>query len=150
GGGAMLDLFSTSGSIRASVTGSTFDGNSALSGAAINAHEQTTTATASATLTVTNSTLFANSAILGGGLINSATGPGAVGATLLSDTVAFNLATSLGGGLFGNLITVRSTIVAGNTAPTGPDVSGAFISGGHNLIGQTDGSSGWIASDLTG
>ena len=28
--------------------------------------------------------------------------------------------------------------------------SGAFTSQGHNLIGETDGSSGWVSSDLTG
>ena len=43
--------------------------------------------------------------------------------------------------------------MAGNTAGFGgSDVSGAVNSLGNNLIGQTDGSSGWIAgpSDLTG
>jgi hypothetical protein len=45
---------------------------------------------------------------------------------------------------------VRSTLVADNTAPTGPDASGAFTSLGHNLIGQTDGSSGFDGGDLTG
>ncbi len=65
---------------------------------------------------------------------------------------------------------VFNTIIAGNTATggtggyggnfggnsgsdgtvTGPDVSGAVKSLGHNLIGETDGSSGWLGSDLTG
>ena len=40
--------------------------------------------------------------------------------------------------------------MAGNTATTGPDVYGAFTSQGNNLIGETDGSSGWVGSDLTG
>jgi hypothetical protein len=101
-------------------------------------------------MTLTNSTLFANSAVLGGGLENSANGAGTIGVTLLSDTVAFNQASNLGGGLFGDTISVRSTIVADNTAPTGPDVDGFFLSLGHNLIGQTDGSSGFGGSDLTG
>ena len=44
-----------------------------------------------------------------------------------------------------------NSIVAGNDASnSGPDVAGAGGSLGHNLIGKTDGSSGWIASDLTG
>ena len=41
--------------------------------------------------------------------------------------------------------------MAGNTATTsGPDVVGTFASQGNNLIGKTDGSSGWVGSDLTG
>ena len=41
--------------------------------------------------------------------------------------------------------------MAGNTAVTsGPDVFGTFASQGTNLIGETDGSSGWVGSDLTG
>ena len=41
--------------------------------------------------------------------------------------------------------------MAGNTAATsGPDALGTFASQGNNLIGKTDGSSGWVGSDLTG
>ena len=41
--------------------------------------------------------------------------------------------------------------MADNTATTsGSDATGAFTSQGHNLIGVTDGSSGWVGSDLTG
>ena len=41
--------------------------------------------------------------------------------------------------------------MAGNTAAAGPDVSAAFrLLSGNNLIGETDGSSGWVGSDLTG
>ena len=44
-----------------------------------------------------------------------------------------------------------NTIVAANTAATsGPDALGTFASLGNNLIGETDGSSGWVGSDLTG
>jgi CSLREA domain-containing protein len=32
----------------------------------------------------------------------------------------------------------------------GPDVSGVFTSQGNNLIGEADGSSGWVSSDRTG
>jgi hypothetical protein len=155
GGGLALQLDNRAngGSITAAVTGSTFDGNTALAGGAINSSEQAFAGT-SATLTVTNSTLFANSAVVGGGLdagtSSSVTDKGTVGTTLLSDTIAFNEASNIGGGVIGDTISVRSTIIADNTAPTGPDVSGVFTSLGHNLIGQTDGSSGWIASDLTG
>ena len=33
---------------------------------------------------------------------------------------------------------------------SGPDAIGTFASQGNNLIGKTDGSSGWVGSDLTG
>ncbi len=51
-------------------------------------------------------------------------------------------------------LTVADTIISGNykwNTPGNPyDASGKMISLGHNLIGQTDGSVGWIATDLTG
>jgi hypothetical protein len=47
------------------------------------------------------------------------------------------------------LAVVRNTIIAGNEGSF-PDVMGPVVSLGHNLIGQTDGSSGWRATDLTG
>ena len=48
-------------------------------------------------------------------------------------------------------MTLGNTIVAENTATTsGPDAFGTFASTGNNLIGETDGSSGWVGSDLTG
>ena len=47
-------------------------------------------------------------------------------------------------------MTIANTIVAGNSAFNGPDVLGTFASQGNNLIGATDGSSGWVGSDLTG
>ena len=46
----------------------------------------------------------------------------------------------------GGMIKIGETIVAGNTH----DVSGPVTSLGYNLIGNAAGSSGWIASDLTG
>jgi hypothetical protein len=46
---------------------------------------------------------------------------------------------------------IRNTIVAGNvTAQDGPDVLGPMLSLGYNLVSQTDFSSGWVATDLTG
>jgi CSLREA domain-containing protein len=39
-----------------------------------------------------------------------------------------------------------NTIIAGNSATTGPDVSGAVVSQGSNLVGKTDGSTGFTAS----
>ena len=45
---------------------------------------------------------------------------------------------------------MSNTIIAGNNASPGPDADGAVLSQGYNLIGITDGSSGWISKDLTG
>ena len=71
---------------------------------------------------------------------------------VFDDTIAGNTAPSGGGvdNVSGTVI-IGNTIVAENTAATsGPDVLGAFVSHGNNLIGETDGSSGWAGSDLTG
>ena len=74
------------------------------------------------------------------------------------DIVTGNSALQAGGLQVGNgaRLTLGNTIVAGNTASSaaaGPDlrqVKGIFVSAGHNLIGMTNGSTGWVASDLTG
>jgi hypothetical protein len=156
GAGLSLDLDgqdSLGGRVRATVSGCTISGNSATGlGGGIYAQEQAT-ATGSAMLILVNSTLYGNHADTGGGLYNKNLAPdGAGGVTLLSTTVAFNSATSAGGGLaeVGDQFTVSSTIVAANIAGAGADASGSFQSANFNLIGQTDGSSGWFATDLTG
>jgi hypothetical protein len=59
-------------------------------------------------------------------------------------------ATGAGGGVAGPVIGFANTLIATNTADFGPDVSGAATSSGFNLIGESDGSSGWLASDKTG
>ena len=59
----------------------------------------------------------------------------------------------MGGGIDNGdgTVTIGNTIVAVNTATAGgPDALGGFATQGNNLIGQTDGSSGWTGSDLTG
>src|SRR5207249_4473975 len=47
---------------------------------------------------------------------------------------------------------VRNTLIAGNASVTEPqpDAVGVFNSQGHNLIGRSDGNSGWGATDLVG
>ncbi|HVK10311.1 MAG TPA: hypothetical protein VM597_16205 [Gemmataceae bacterium] len=129
------------------------------------------------TLTMTNCTLNGNSVnFIGGGLFlggtttlnnttiggNRATGSNGIGGgvwivgliTMTNCTVSGNYA----GGEYGGLswaggngrITLGNTIVAGNSGRHIHDVSGSVASLGNNLIGKTDGSSGWVASDLTG
>jgi len=103
---------------------------------------------AGGTTTLTNCTVSGNSAGTGGGLYNNNNGA----ATLINCTISGNSANTNGGGLY-NLGTVNigNSIVAENTANTsGPDAFGTFASQGNNLIGATDGSSGWVSSDLTG
>ncbi len=74
------------------------------------------------TLTLTNCTVSSNSAFGAGGVINN-------------------------GGNFKSI----NTIIAGNIdGGAYPDVYGAVNSQGHNFIGKTNFSSGWIASDWVG
>ncbi len=106
---------------------------------------------ATSTTTLTNCTVSGNSAAgSGGGLFSYG---GSANLALTDCTVGGNSAAGSGGGLYTDgqgTATVGDTIVATNTASTGPDVDGSFTSQGNNLIGETDGSTGWVASDLTG
>ena len=101
-----------------------------------------------ATTALANCTVSGNSAgIVGGGLDNYGT------TTLTNCTVSGNSSAFEAGGVFNSYyssVTLGNTIVAGNTASSGPDTSGVFTSQGNNLIGKTDGSSGWVGSDLSG
>jgi CSLREA domain-containing protein len=100
------------------------------------------------TATLTNCTVSGNSTVNGGGVFNSG---GTT--TLTSCTVSGNSSGGNCGGLYNKngATTVTNTIVAANFAgSSGPDVSGVFTSQGNNLVGETDGSSGWISSDETG
>jgi hypothetical protein len=67
-------------------------------------------------------------------------------------TVAGNMALAEGGGIasVGGALLARNTILAGNTVSggSGPDLNGVLTSLGHNLIGDTAGASGFVASDL--
>jgi hypothetical protein len=111
------------------------------------------------TVEVTNSTLSGNTAIhpngSGAGIYNKA---GTV--TLTNSTLSGNQANpsttyngaiilpapGSGGGIWnGGTVNVKNTIVAQNTAATGPDVVGSFASGGYNLIGNGTGSTGFTA-----
>jgi hypothetical protein len=103
------------------------------------------------TLRVIDSTLTGNAATagLGGGIDSVGT------LTLLDSTIANNSVSSNGNG--GGLAapsgsaTLHNSIIADNTAgQTGPDVFGAVISQGRNLIGNAAGASGLVSSDLTG
>lgn len=109
-------------------------------------------------LSIINSTIANNTtAGAGGGILAEYSADLSINDSTISGNTGF------GGGIYGSpydrygdvapVITLANTIVAGNTNPNGgdsADVSGVFSSLGNNLIGQTDGSSGWVKSDLTG
>src|SRR5262249_31138990 len=128
----------------ATLSGSTVSGNAAGdAGGGIRA-------TAAALLT--NCTVSGNSAALQGGGIRA----GSI--TLSNATVTDNSARE-GGGVYlpaGGTSSVRNTIIAGNLVDSvgvGPDVFGAFTSGGHNLIGDGTGGTGFtdgVAGDRVG
>ncbi len=91
--------------------------------------------------TLTDCTISGNSAPEGGGLNNE------FGySTITGCTISGNSANEGGGLDGGEDLTIGDTIVAGNTAATGPDVDGAIATDhGYNLIGNTAGSSGFTA-----
>jgi hypothetical protein len=107
-------------------------------------------------LSLTNSTVSGNVVERQGGGIYYNSGL----MELTSSTVVFNRTTRSftldewgGGGVYAEpgRVLVRNTIVAGNvTAQDGPDVLGAVLSLGYNLVSRTDFSSGWAATDRTG
>ncbi|HUG13413.1 MAG TPA: choice-of-anchor Q domain-containing protein [Thermomicrobiales bacterium] len=113
------------------VTASTISGNhSALLGGGIISLR---------TLTVTNSTVSGNTAAeSGGGLYNGGT------LTLTHGTISDNSANIAGGGIYNeNTLILHGTLVAGNTAPAGPDLNGAVTTDhGYNLIGDDSDMSG--------
>jgi hypothetical protein len=124
------------------VNNSTVSGNSAEVGGGIYSF---------GTVIVNNSTVSGNAAWYsygGGGIANGGT------FTLNNSTVSGNSAygaDASGGGIANSgAMTVRNTIIAGNTTDfgPGPDLSGSLGSQGHNLIGNTQGGSGFAASDL--
>lgn len=93
-----------------------------------------------------------------GGIYNAGTFQGS------SVTIAFNQGIGgsygygpyygYGGSSTGGFATITgtsqfvNTIIGDNNASGSPDVSGTFSSQGHNLIGNTSGSSGWVESDV--
>jgi hypothetical protein len=83
-----------------------------------------------------NSTVSGNTASGNGGGINY----GSNTLLLNNSSVAVNTAGTIGGGLgsdsSGGIVTLQNTILAGNTAGTGPECSGVIGSSGYNLIGN--------------
>jgi CSLREA domain-containing protein len=103
------------------------------------------------TVVVTNGTFTRNSAPNGGAIASYNYVSGSSNLDLNSSTIVNNTATTgagKGGGVSqvfsGALITVTNSIIAENTsAGTAPNVSGAFVSQGSNVIGGAAGSTGF-------
>jgi predicted outer membrane repeat protein len=169
GGAVYSDVAINSGMVTVTVSGSLFNNNSATGngqffgyGGGLDIYHGTS-GTGSASVAISNSTFFQNtSSDYGGGLSVSTLnlGTGMNTAALTSLTINQNSAGNEGGGLYVDPMSaapaVDNSIIAGNSltsgvASNGYDVFGVVSDQGYNLIGQTDGSSGFTAStDFTG
>ena len=118
-------------------------------------HEDPDTGGATASLTVTNTTISGNAGEdNGGGIlvenILSFEGPVEMSVTLTNTTITNNSATE-GGGILAmpdpdgatTTVTVNNSIIVGNGADASTDVAGNFISNGFNIIGDIGTSSGF-------
>ena len=102
-------------------------------------------------MTITNSTISGNTSWVGGGIFAGG------GVSISNSTMTANTATYYGGGIHLDYpyvaLTLDNTILAGNTAGTGPDAyspHGDIKSRGHNLIGNNDFNFTPEATDLVG
>jgi hypothetical protein len=87
---------------------------------------------------LTNCTFTANRGGYGGGLFIHGTG------VVQNCTLVSNAGPGGGGGIFFNgTVTVISSLIAGNTSANGADIFDVGISGGYNLIGETNRSTGF-------
>jgi hypothetical protein len=135
------------------ITRCTISGNTAFAGAGLYNDGNAT---------LTNCTIANNTAIdngLGGGRAGGIYNNNIATLRLTNCTVSGNAATGNpngdGGGLeLGGTVHIANTIVAGNTSDgTDPDISGAAVSDGYNLIRIAKGSSGFtngVNHDLVG
>jgi hypothetical protein len=98
------------------------------------------------TTTAVDCTIWQNTGASGGGMANTGT------ATLTADTFNGNHANASGGGIVNaNTVNIEDTILAGDSASVAdPEFDGTAASLGQNLVAETDGSSGWVGSDLQG
>jgi hypothetical protein len=99
----------------------------------------------SGTVNISNTNFFRNKALAGsGGAINYS---GSATMSLNTVDIILNQASVKGGGIFhgaSGTVRLQQTIAAGNTAPVGPDLSGTFVSQGHNTVGNGSGETGIV------
>ncbi len=96
-----------------------------------------------------NSTLARNVAFEVGGAIEMTQYNGGT-TSLFNCTLSGNIAQIGGAVSNGGVLNLANSILAGNSAPAYPDCDGPVNSLGYNLVGVTDGSSGWLATDIVG
>jgi fibronectin-binding autotransporter adhesin len=105
--------------------------------------------TSGGSLDATNCTIASNTAGISGGGIDA---QGSV--TVKSSTFTGNVASSGGGDIDDYsgryTVTLEDSLLAGDSAPFGPEFSNSVVSLGHNLVATTNGSNGWVSTDLTG
>ncbi len=109
---------------------------------------------AGGTATLVNTTFSENTAATTGGGLHVDDGASAL---LLNTTFSENIA-AIGGGVWAGgpgigeaRVCLGNNLLAGNAAPAGPDVWGQVLSLGHNLVGVTEGSTGFgVTGDLAG
>lgn len=123
-GGGIVNFFGP-----LTVASSTISGNTAtVTGGGIHA--------ASGSVTITNSTLTGNSASTGGGIQSQ----GSAAMVIRNSTISGNTATAAAGGIAALATeSLFNTIVAGNTAGSGSDFSGAIETSTTNVIGVPGG-----------
>jgi hypothetical protein len=141
------------------LTGCTVNGNTATGGNAVGygggLHAFQSTVSLSNCTIANNSAGSGADVGLGGGVSDLDSNLTLTSCTVTGNSASSAASTGSGGALYYNSgagsAQLLNTIVAGNSSGSdGPDVSGTFTSLGYNLIGITDGSSGWGGSDLTG
>ena len=138
GGGSGGGIYNSAGT--SNVTNSTFIGNSGLDGGGI--HNTTT-----GTVNVINSTFSGNQAIsAGGGICNNGI-MNVTSSTISGNTPLIAGQPGVGGGIAAvqGTFNVKSSIIALNTSGSVPDAFGAITSLGFNVVGKTDGSTGFTA-----
>jgi predicted outer membrane repeat protein len=125
GGGIYVGFLGTGvGAPAVTIVGCTFNDNIASRGGALVRN--------GGTVAIANSTFSHNTASntgTSGGAIHAASGA----VTLSNATVTLNVGGGQGGGIYGSA-TLGNSILAGNSAPTGPDCNGTITSTGHDLI----------------
>ena len=168
-GGAVFSYLGT-----LNVVNSTFSNNTAANGGAIYSGGSTTTITGSTltanfadtngfeaggggifihggTVNIVNSTLSGNGVLTfyggGGGAILADLGTLNLTNSTIANNSVYGRETEGGGGVLAYArVNVKSTLIAGNSAQSGPDVLGVVSSAGFNLIGKKDGSIGFTAA----
>lgn len=139
-GSTATGLVAASGGSPILISGSTFTGNTGPAGGAIN------NGSSAIHITLVNSTVSGNNATnIGGGIW-----AGGAPMTIANSTITDNTATNHGGGISRGsfiapgVVTIKNSIVAGNTAPVDADCSvntpnGSWATDAYNLFGLDEG-----------